>query len=292
MIHRNAKNPSNIPSGVAPLADSDDDIDPPEKTPKIHIEDASPSVFTFAAASATGKAQTATYRPPSPSLPQHKSGSSSKSKISKPLVTSQPRISPLVQILATMLFFFALYFFVFRPSHSTAQHARYINGMGSPWDNYCPDYKDYSTRKHEPYSDGPLKLPFQRPIKECRTFISDTVDKVIDDMNKKLVDKDLARLFENCYPSTLDTTVRWHIDKDQGETAGPQSFIVTGDINAEWLRDSTNQLAGYQALAKKDKKLQKLILGAINTQVYSNKVHKGDLAYISLGRNGDTRSIL
>jgi meiotically up-regulated gene 157 (Mug157) protein len=41
---------------------------------------------------------------------------------------------------------------------------------------------------------------------------------------------------------------------------------VTGDINAEWLRDSTNQLAQYQPLAKKDKKLEILILGAINTQ--------------------------
>ncbi|KAI7681691.1 glycoside hydrolase family 125 protein, partial [Hortaea werneckii] len=47
---------------------------------------------------------------------------------------------------------------------------------------------------------------------------------------------------------------------------GAQSFIVTGDINAEWLRDSTNQLAQYQRLAKKDKAIENLILGAINTQ--------------------------
>lgn len=47
---------------------------------------------------------------------------------------------------------------------------------------------------------------------------------------------------------------------------GAQSFIVTGDINAEWLRDSTNQLAQYQRLAKKDKRIENLILGAINTQ--------------------------
>ena len=92
-----------------------------------------------------------------------------------------------------------------------------------------------------------------------------------------MVDKDLARIFENAFPNTLDTTVRWHVDGTEkhsqrkhyqdGAWEGVQSFIVTGDINAEWLRDSTNQLAQYQHLAKKDKKLESLILGAINTQV-------------------------
>lgn len=95
-----------------------------------------------------------------------------------------------------------------------------------------------------------------------------------------MIDKDLARLFENAFPNTLDTTVRWHVEGSQkkpkpkhysrgtsdGAWEGPQSFIVTGDINAEWLRDSTNQLAQYQALASKDKKVETLILGAINTQ--------------------------
>lgn len=95
-------------------------------------------------------------------------------------------------------------------------------------------------------------------------------------MNKKLMDKDLARIFENAFPNTLDTTVRWHADGtvkhksrktwDSNAWKGPQSFIVTGDINAEWLRDSTNQLAQYQLLAKKDKEIHQLILGAINTQ--------------------------
>jgi meiotically up-regulated gene 157 (Mug157) protein len=104
-------------------------------------------------------------------------------------------------------------------------------------------------------------------------------------MNENLLDKDLARIFENAFPNTLDTTVRWHVD-GADETApgsskrrkkgaarteddawsGPQSFIVTGDINAEWLRDSTNQLSQYQILAKKDKRIESLILGAINTQ--------------------------
>jgi meiotically up-regulated gene 157 (Mug157) protein len=128
-----------------------------------------------------------------------------------------------------------------------------------------------------PLSDGPLELPYQRPSKHCRTFASPLVEQVIEHMNKHLVDKDLARLFENAFPNTLDTTVRWHVDGtakhkfskkhwDSEAWKGPQSFIVTGDINAEWLRDSTNQLAQYQLLAKKDKAIHNLILGAINTQ--------------------------
>lgn len=90
----------------------------------------------------------------------------------------------------------------------------------------------------------------------------------------------MARLFENAFPNTLDTTIRWHTDgkakhtelktrtghKDDGKWKGPQSFVVTGDINAEWLRDSTNQLLQYQPLAKSDSKIHNLILGAINTQ--------------------------
>jgi meiotically up-regulated gene 157 (Mug157) protein len=122
-----------------------------------------------------------------------------------------------------------------------------------------------------------MELPFQRPSKYCRTFESPLVEKIIDDMNEKIVDKDLARLFGNAFPNTLDTTVRWHVDGtvkhktskrswDPAAWKGPQSFIVTGDINAEWLRDSTNQLAQYQLLARKDKEIHQLILGAINTQ--------------------------
>lgn len=100
-----------------------------------------------------------------------------------------------------------------------------------------------------------------------------------------MTDPDLARLFENAFPNTLDTTISWHVDEDgKGSKAmktrphqyamkgvanwvGAQSFIVTGDITAEWLRDSTNQLQGYQVLASQDEDIYTLILGAINTQV-------------------------
>ncbi|RMX88176.1 hypothetical protein D0868_14861 [Hortaea werneckii] len=145
----------------------------------------------------------------------------------------------------------------------------------------CPEYQHYSRFSHRPYSNGPMELPFQRPSQHCRTFESDLVEKIIKDFNETMVDKDLARIFNNAFPNTLDTTVRWHVDGTETHDTyaqqvfssgsaeawkGAQSFIVTGDINAEWLRDSTNQLAQYQRLAKKDKAIENLILGAINTQ--------------------------
>ncbi|KAK6544548.1 hypothetical protein TWF694_001238 [Orbilia ellipsospora] len=193
---------------------------------------------------------------------------------------------------------------------------QYLNDFdGNPWGDSCPDYKDYAARRHLPFSDGPLKLPFQRPVPECRTFKSAEVERVIKEITKKLVDKDLARLFENCYPSTLDTTVRWHIDRDIEALSstgggggflrdstmtvrGPQSFIVTGDINAEWLRDSTNQLAGYMPLLKKEEKLKTLVLGAINTQVeyviespYCNAFQPPRGSHVKPSNNGQDDSV-
>lgn len=97
-------------------------------------------------------------------------------------------------------------------------------------------------------------------------------------MTSRLVDKDLAQLFRNTFPNTLDTTIKWYQNGTNSTTSssnskstspqwtGPQTFIVTGDINAEWLRDSTNQLTNYQKLAANDTSLYNLILGAIATQ--------------------------
>ena len=117
-----------------------------------------------------------------------------------------------------------------------------------------------------------------RPADSCRTFSSPNVEKVIDEVTSRLVDKDLAQIFRNAYPNTLDTTIRWHVNgsnntaarhtnkRDDSDWSGLQTFIVTGDINAEWLRDSTNQLTNYQKLASNDTDLYNLILGAIRTQ--------------------------
>ncbi|EHY53176.1 Meiotically up-regulated protein 157 [Exophiala dermatitidis] len=142
----------------------------------------------------------------------------------------------------------------------------------------CPDYTNYARHKHSPLSEGPLQLPFQRPHAHCREFSSPAVERVIEDLYPRFKDRDLAQIFRNAFPNTLDTTVLWHVDgvkthapasrlaRDKDKWQGAQTFIVTGDINAEWLRDSTNQLAQYQRLARSAPDISNLILGAINTQ--------------------------
>lgn len=133
--------------------------------------------------------------------------------------------------------------------------------------NKCGSYLDYSQEFHEPYSEGALELPFQRPKDQCRTFSSPAVEKVIEDLKRMIKDPDLSRLVENSLPNTLDSTILWH--KKGGSDASTrysQSFVVTGDIHAEWLRDAARQLSVYQGMARYDDGLKELMRGAINTQ--------------------------
>ncbi|ENH62180.1 hypothetical protein FOC1_g10015143 [Fusarium oxysporum f. sp. cubense race 1] len=124
----------------------------------------------------------------------------------------------------------------------------------------CPDYVDYSQKSHKPLSSGKLKLPFMRPSEECRTFKSPAVEKVISDIKKRVKNPDLARLFENTFPSTLDTTVKYFDAKKN------LAFIVTGDITAQWLRDTGNQFAHLYKLLPHDKNLKALVKAIINTE--------------------------
>ncbi|MCD9022817.1 glycoside hydrolase family 125 protein [Cohnella silvisoli] len=69
----------------------------------------------------------------------------------------------------------------------------------------------------------------------------------------------LLRMFKNCYPNTLETTTKWLAD----ETV----FVITGDIPAMWLRDSSAQVRHYLPLAAEDKQLQVLLAGLIRRQM-------------------------
>jgi len=105
------------------------------------------------------------------------------------------------------------------------------------------------------------ELPHGRPAKADRHFTSEAVEALIPRIQRGIGDKNLATIFENCFPNTLDTTVF------AGTFAGkPDTYVVTGDIDAMWLRDSSAQVWPYLPLAKEDAKLRELLEGVIRRQ--------------------------
>jgi meiotically up-regulated gene 157 (Mug157) protein len=101
----------------------------------------------------------------------------------------------------------------------------------------------------------------KRPAPADRKFTSDAVEATIARVKRSIGDPELGWLFENCFPNTLDTTVR--VGSIDGR---PDTFVVTGDIDAMWLRDSTAQVWPYLPLAKDDAKLRALLAGVVNRQ--------------------------
>ncbi len=110
----------------------------------------------------------------------------------------------------------------------------------------------------------PQELVSRRPPPGERRFTSRAVEEVIREVKADIADPELAWLFENCFPNTLDTTVTF-------ETVGrrPDTFVVTGDIPAMWLRDSSAQVWPYLPLAREDAALRELLEGVIRRQTRS-----------------------
>lgn len=103
--------------------------------------------------------------------------------------------------------------------------------------------------------------PTARPPVDKRQFHSDAVEAFIQKVKADIADQETARTFENCFPNTIDTTVFY-----SEENGVPDTYIITGDIDAMWLRDSSAQVNHYIPLAKDDEKLAKLINGLIRRQ--------------------------
>ena len=101
----------------------------------------------------------------------------------------------------------------------------------------------------------------KRPPVEKRTFRSDAVDALIDRIKPAIADPELAWLFESCFANTLDTTVQFEVKDGK-----PDTFVITGDIPALWLRDSSAQMQPFIALCKDDSKLSQMIAGLIRRQ--------------------------
>lgn len=101
----------------------------------------------------------------------------------------------------------------------------------------------------------------KRPAIEKRHFSSKAVEQLIAEVKDAIADPKLKWMFENCYPNTLDTTVKFQMKGKK-----PDTFVITGDIEAMWLRDSSAQVWPYLQLLKQDKELQLLVAGLINRQ--------------------------
>ena len=79
-----------------------------------------------------------------------------------------------------------------------------------------------------------------RPPMAERHFHSAVIENVIAEVSSSVSSPELARIFANCFPNTLDTTV--FPGTLQGE---PDTYVITGDIDAMWLRDSAAQIWPY-----------------------------------------------
>ena len=104
-----------------------------------------------------------------------------------------------------------------------------------------------------------------RPPPSARAFTSPAVEQAIASLRRQLgsrgIGAKLGQMVAQCLPNTLDTTV------ELGTRDGhPDTFVITGDIHAMWLRDSTAQVWPYLRFAREDPRLKQLLRGVVQRQ--------------------------
>lgn len=84
------------------------------------------------------------------------------------------------------------------------------------------------------------------------------IRNIATDVSQNIKDEKLKKLFFNCFIDTMETTL--NISEDD-------TFIITGDIPAMWLRDSTSQIEHYLPFINDYAELKDIFIGLINRQM-------------------------
>ncbi|MBU3136898.1 glycoside hydrolase family 125 protein [Clostridium gasigenes] len=88
--------------------------------------------------------------------------------------------------------------------------------------------------------------------------IKSTIREIGQNLSNSIENEKLKSIFLNCFINTIETTVDVSFD---------DAFVITGDIPAMWLRDSTSQVEHYLPFIKDHKELKDIFTGLIKRQM-------------------------
>ena len=97
-----------------------------------------------------------------------------------------------------------------------------------------------------------------RPPPGARKFESRAVDSYLEKILPRMKDTSLARIFNVTLPNALDTTF--------DVSSFDDTFVITGDIDAMWIRDATFQVMPYMKFLQDDEKLRDSMCGLLKRQ--------------------------
>lgn len=91
-------------------------------------------------------------------------------------------------------------------------------------------------------------------------LVTEKMNAYVADIQKKLIERGrpiIAEMFASTYLNTIETTVK--LDENG-------AFVITGDIPAMWLRDSSAQVRHYLPLTKDDEDIRNLVASLVKRQ--------------------------